>query len=257
MQSTEMAAAVHVGRATLEGGIARYARAFDLLEVIGEAGRHPRRPGLLEWRKSVPERFVFSVVVPASVAAFEPRPDRTELVAHAQMVADALEAGWWVVRTPPSVTPSARTAREMEALVGELARPGRRIAWEPRGVWSDEEARRAAERFGVHLVRDLAREERMDELPVVYTRLRALGEGARIGAAAAERVAERLVDATDSYVVVEGAGAARVRKLLREAVGEPEDAAEEAGPSEDEPLADGEGDGEWQEGDEPESEDFE
>jgi uncharacterized protein YecE (DUF72 family) len=241
-----MAVAVHVGKSTLEGGIARYARSFDLLEVAGEAGRHPRRPGLLEWRKTVPERFVFSVVVPSSLAAFEQRPDRAELLAHARMVAEALEASWWLVRTSPSVTPSARTAREMEALVAELTAEGRRIAWEPRGVWSDEEAVRAAERFGVHLVRDLAREQRADAVPVVYTRLRALGEGARIGAAAAERVAERLDDASDAFVVVEGAGAGRVRQVLREAMGHASDESEGAGEEslEGEPLDEDE-DADW------------
>jgi uncharacterized protein YecE (DUF72 family) len=230
----ETAVEVHVGRPAIEGGIARYARAFDFLEVIGEPGRHPRRPGLLEWRRVVPERFVFSVVVPSAISSFEHRPDRPELLSHARMVADALAAGWWLVRTPPSVTPSARATREIEALVGEL-RGERRIAWDPRGLWSDEDALRTAEQLGVHLVRDLAREDRMDENPIVYTRLRGLGEGARIGAAAAERLAERLSDASDSYVVVEGAGAGRVRQVLRDMAGmprgdgeeQPEDASDE------------------------------
>jgi hypothetical protein len=118
--------------------------------------------------------------------------------------------------------------------VGEL-RGERRIAWDPRGLWSDEDALRTAEQLGVHLVRDLAREDRMDENPIVYTRLRGLGEGARIGAAAAERLAERLSDASDSYVVVEGAGAGRVRQVLRDMAGmprgdgeeQPEDASDE------------------------------
>jgi uncharacterized protein YecE (DUF72 family) len=211
---------VHVGRPALDGGITRYARAFDFLEVIGEPGRHPRRPGLLEWRRVVPERFAFSVVVPSAISAFEHRPDRAELLSHARMVADALSAAWWLVRTPPSVTPSARATRDIEALVGEL-RGERRIAWDPRGLWSDEDALRTAEQLGVHLVRDLAREDRMGENPVVYTRLRALGEGARIGAVAAERLAERLSDASDSYVVVEGTGAGRVRQVLRDMAGMP------------------------------------
>jgi uncharacterized protein YecE (DUF72 family) len=252
-----MAVAVHVGRPTLEGGITRYARSFDLLEVIGEPGRHPRRPGLLEWRRAVPARFVFSVVVPTALASFESRPDRAEVLSHARMVADALEAGWWLVRTPPSVTPSARTAREMEALVAELAAPGRRIAWEPRGVWGDEEAVAAAGRLGVHLVRDLARVERSDDAAVVYTRLRALGEGARIGAAAAERVAERLADATDSFVVVEGAGAGRVRQVLREALGAADDGTTDEADADDEELLDDDDDGDGEDDEGAESEDFE
>lgn len=211
-------ATVHVGRPTIEGGMARYARSFDLLEVIAEPGRHPRRPGLLEWRRVVPERFVFSIAVPSALAALEQRTDSAEQLAHARMVADALAADWWLVRTPPSVTPSARAQRGLEALVSSL-RDERRIAWEPRGPWSDDDLRRTSQQLGVHLVRDLAREGLLDEQPVVYTRLRALGEGARIGAAAAERVAERLADSTDSYVVVEGLGAGRVRQVLREMAG--------------------------------------
>jgi hypothetical protein len=160
------------------------------------------------------------------------------------MVADALTAGWWLVRTPPSVTPSARATRDLEALVDEL-RGERRIAWEPRGVWSDEDSLRTAEQLGVHLVRDLAREDRMDDSPIVYTRLRALGEGARIGAAAAERLAERLSDASDSYVVIEGAGAGRVRQVLREMAGlprteeePPEDALDEDETEDEDSLED-------------------
>ncbi|HEX4336528.1 MAG TPA: DUF72 domain-containing protein [Polyangiaceae bacterium] len=218
----ETASAVHVGRPTIEGAIARYARAFDFVEVIGEPGRHPRRPGLLEWRRQVPERFVFSVVVHSSLSSFEQRPDRAELLSHSRMVADALAADWWLVRTPPSVTPSARATRELEALIGEL-RDERRIAWEPRGLWNDDDALRVAEQLNLYLVRDLAKEERKDERPIVYTRLRALGEGARIGAAAAERVAERLADSSDCYVIVEGSGAGRVRQVLREMAGVPQD----------------------------------
>ncbi len=226
MEPSETSSRIHVGRAALEGNIARYAKAFDLLEVAAERGRHPRRPGLLEWRRAVGEHFVFTAVVPASLSSLEVRPDAAELLAHARLVADALGASWWLLRTPPTVTPSARAARELEALVGGLRDAGRRIAWEPRGLWADEGALRLAAQLGVHLVRDLAREDRLDDDDVAYTRLRALGEGARIGAAAAERVAERLAEVSDAYVVVEGAGAGRVRQVLREMAGIPADGAE-------------------------------
>jgi hypothetical protein len=103
----------------------------------------------------------------------------------------------------------------------------RRVAWEPRGPWSDETALAAAKELGVELVRDLAREDRLDDAPIVYTRLRALGEGAKVGAAAAERVAERLEDVEEAYVVVEGVGAGRVRQVLREAAGVAVDKAPE------------------------------
>ena len=231
--TTKSPARVHVGRASLEGNIAKYARSFDLLEVVGEAGRHPRRAGLLQWRKTVGEHFAFSVVVPAALAALDTRANAPQLHEHARQVAEALEATWWVLRTPPQVTPGARSMRAVEALLAELRVGPRRVAWEPRGVWSDEQAVDAAQALGVSLIRDLAREERLDDAPVVYTRLRALGEGARIGAAAAERVAERLEDAEEAYVVVEGTGAGRMRTVLREAFGAPGDAGGEP-PDEDE-----------------------
>jgi uncharacterized protein YecE (DUF72 family) len=224
---------IRVGRASLEGGIARYARAFDLVEISGERGRHPRRPGLLAWRKAAGDEFVFSVVVPAALAALEAGAERTELLNHARMVADALGATWWLLRTPAAVAPSARSMRELKALVGELRTETRRVAWEPRGVWGDDGAPRAAEELGVHLVRDLAREDLLTDDDVVYTRLRALGEGARIGAAAAERVADRLEGASEAYVVVEGAGAGRVRQVLRDMLGAASEATEGDGLDED------------------------
>lgn len=219
MNSPPASARLHVGRASLEGAIARYGRLFNLLEVIGEQGRHPKRPGLLAWRKQVPDGFVFSVVVPSEVAALAPGAADGELLTHAEGVVDALNAGWWVLRTPPQVTPSSRSTRALGELVSRLGAGGRRIAWEPRGVWSEENVLDVAGTLGVHLIRDLAREDRLDDDPVVYTRLRALGEGARIGAAAAERVAERLEGAAEVFVIVEGAGAGRVRSVLREALG--------------------------------------
>jgi uncharacterized protein YecE (DUF72 family) len=219
MNSVKDSARVHVGRASLDGGIARYGRVFNLLEVIGERGRHPKRPGLLEWRRSVPADFVFSVVVPTDVAALTSGALEGESLKHAEGVVEALDAGWWVLRTTPQVTPSTRAIRALAELAERLATGGRRIAWEPRGVWSEEAAVAAAKTLQVRLIRDLAREDRLDDDPTVYARLRALGEGARIGAAAAERVAERLEGATEAFVVVEGAGAGRLRNVIREAFG--------------------------------------
>jgi uncharacterized protein YecE (DUF72 family) len=224
MSPVETSPRVHVGRASLEGNIQRYAKNFDLVEILGERGRHPKRPGLLEWRRVVPPEFVFSVVLPPSVAAL--RDSNEESLAHAEMVADALEASFWVLRTPPDVMPSPRSTRALAALCERLATRGRRVAWEPRGVWNEESSLATARALRVCLVRDLAKEDRLDDEDVAYTRLRALGEGTRVGAAAAERVAERLEGVTDAYIVVEGEGAGRVRKVVKEMLAaESDDAA--------------------------------
>jgi len=81
--------------------------------------------------------------------------------------------------------------------------------------------------LGVTLVRDLLREDPVLADPVVYTRIRALGEGAHVGSAGAERIAERLTDATSAYVVIEGSGAVGAQKVLRGAFGLPSEGAEE------------------------------
>lgn len=227
-----------VGTPSLRGDIARYAKRFNLLEVSAEPGRHPKHAGLLGMRRAVPSDFTFSVTPASELVALESGAQADRLIEAAKSVADPLGAAWWVLRTPPSVTPSARSLRALEALIAKLAAPGRSVAWEPRGIWRDEEAARAADSLGVSLVRDLLRDDLVSETPVVYTRIRALGEGARVGAAAAERIAERLAGADRAYVVIEGAGAAGAQKVLREAFGlaqESEDVSDDdhAGDDED------------------------
>jgi uncharacterized protein YecE (DUF72 family) len=213
------AEALFVGTPLLRGDIGRYAKRFDLLEVSAEPGRHPRRAGLLAMRREVPGEFVFSVAPSSALVSLESGERADDLVRESRAVADALEARWWVLRTPPSVTPSARSTRALEALVEKLAASGRGTAWEPRGIWRDDEASRVARSLGITLVRDLLREELDADQAVVYTRIRALGEGAHVGSAGAERIAERLSGANEAYVVVEGSGAVGVRKVLRESFG--------------------------------------
>jgi uncharacterized protein YecE (DUF72 family) len=226
---------IYVGEASLRGAIAKYAREMDLVEISGEAGKHPRKAGLVEWRRTVRKGFAFSVVVPSALASLEAQEAAAgPLLAHAREVADALAASFWVLRTPPSVTPAPRSMRGLASLVRGLGE-GRRVAWEPRGVWSAEAALEAARALGIHLVQDLAQEVRVGEATVVYTRLRALGEGTRVGANLAERVAERLEGAAEAYVVVEGEGARGARRILREMLGgsSPRTAADDDDSSDD------------------------
>jgi uncharacterized protein YecE (DUF72 family) len=219
---------VYVGQASLQGGIGRYARSFDLLEVSAEPGRRPGLKVLRAWRDEVPEAFVFSVVLPSRVSDLEGATDGAALFEQAVSVAEALRAAWWVLRTPPSVLPSARSLRRIGELAARLRGTGRSVAWDPRGLWAEDDLERAAEALGVHVVRDLSRDDPVPRGETeVYTRLRALGEGMRVGAGASERVADRLTYADRAFVIVEGAGAGRVRKALREAMGAPDDGDEQ------------------------------
>ncbi len=238
MKSLEPESRVFVGRAAVQGSIERYARAFDLVELSADPGRHPARKVLRSWREAVPEAFVFNVVVPTELARLE--GEDAQLLAQAIEMTQTLRAGWWVLRTPPSATPSARTLRHLERLLGHLRPSCERIAWEPRGVWSEEDLLRAAGSLGVNVVRDLTREDPLRGETEIYTRVRALGQGMRVTAGAAERLADRLADATRSYVVIEGAGAAHVRKSLRAVLGDA--GADDLESGDDESPESGEGD---------------
>jgi uncharacterized protein YecE (DUF72 family) len=206
-------ARVHVGQATLTGKLERYARIFDFLEVRA-APALPSPSRLRRLRSEVPEGFCFSLVVPPKLAELGASELDPALVEATRSAAGALGARWLALRTPASVAPSARSRARLARLVESVrgAAPG--IAWEPRGVWTDEDAEAAASELGVVLVRDLAEYEPPPG-PVVYTRLLALGRNARIGAGTIERVAERIESAEEAFVIAEGRGAIGLAKQLR------------------------------------------
>jgi uncharacterized protein YecE (DUF72 family) len=206
-----------VGQAGLLGQLNRYQQTFNLLEIGAEPNQVPKSTTLKKWRESVPSDFVFSVRLPAAVSRLE-RLDERALEEVCATVA-TLDASFCVMMTPPSVNPSARSKKLFEELLRQLSQRGvKRVVWEPHGVFERDEAEAWAEELGVLLAVDPTRDDPTPG-PVVYARLRALGAGARVGAAAAERVAERIVEFSSAYVVVEGQGAERVARGLRETVG--------------------------------------
>lgn len=231
---------VHVGQASLQGGLQRYAKAFDLLEVKCDPAP-PSPKHLKRLKGEAPEGFVFSLVVGRALADLAQSEPDEKLVAATHDAAKALGARWVVVRTPATVQPSARSRARLLRLVKSLGGAAEGIAWEPRGIWSDEEMLAVAEELGVTLVRDLAEHEPPPG-ELVYTRLIGLGRNLRIGSGAIERVSERLEDATLGFVIVEGQGAVAVAKALRGTVVEAEDDAEDEGEDGDEDFEGDEGD---------------
>jgi uncharacterized protein YecE (DUF72 family) len=219
---------VHVGQASLQGGLPRYAKAFDLLEVKCDPAP-PSSKHLKRLKAEAPDGFVFSLVAGRALSDLAASEPDEKLVAATREAAQALGARWLLVRTPASVTPSARSRARLARLVAALGGAAEGIAWEPRGIWTDEEVLAVAEELGVTPVRDLAEHEPPPG-DVVYTRLIGLGRNLRIGSGAIERVAERLEDATLAFVVVEGQGAVAVAKALRGSV---VDAEDEGGEDED------------------------
>lgn len=211
-----MPSELHIGSSSLIGALERYAERLDLLEVSSEPKFLPPPKRLRKMRESVPAGFHFSLVLPSALSTL-PSSGSEALLAPALEAARTLEASWVLLRTLPAVTPSERSRKRLRELVAAMA-GGPRIAWEPRGVWTPEDSEAFAEEIGVALVRDLGQADAPDS-PVVYTRLRALGQQSRISQGAIERIAERLEGAEEAYVVVEGRGAPGVARRLRAELG--------------------------------------
>lgn len=228
---------LHVGQAALRGDIARYSRRFDLLELRAEPGKLPRAKVLREWVKAVPENFVFSIMLPRVVGTLEPAPALDSALEQALSSADALAAGWIVLQTPASVRPNSRTRRRLAELVERLPRETRRVAWEPRGIWEEDESEQLAAELGVCLVRDLSRQPPAAG-SAAYCRLIALGEASRVRMGAVEQVFENLSEFDEALVVIEGEGAVRAAQTLRQLAGELSAAIEDDEDDEDDDGAD-------------------
>jgi uncharacterized protein YecE (DUF72 family) len=205
-----------VGRNALEGDIARYASRFNMLELRADATNLPRGARLADWKKRVPAEFAFSVVLPRALGQFE--SSALELGRTVEL-ADALSAKWLLLQTPASVGPSARMRERLSKLFQAVAHEGRRIAWESRGVWEDEQIEAFAAEHQVHVVRDVSRTEAPPG-DCVYTRLLALGDGVQVRASTASHVAEALAGRAEAVVVIEGHGAENAAKLLRQELAE-------------------------------------
>jgi uncharacterized protein YecE (DUF72 family) len=241
---------VHVGQASLKGHLERYAKTFDLLEVRSD----PALPSLKHLKRlsqQAPEGFSFSLVLPRKLSELSETPDAGKL-AEVRTAAAALGARFVLVRTPATFAPSARSRARFAALVKGLEGAGT-IAWEPRGIWTDEEIASVAAELGVLAVRDLAEQDPIPG-PLVYTRLLALGRNTRIGSGAIERVSERLEEVEEAFIVVEGQGAVQLAKRLRGGES-PEDSEDEDDEDEDEDESDDDESGDGEDGEDEDGDD--
>ena len=183
-----------------------------MLELRADATNLPRGARLADWRKRVPADFAFSIVMPRALGLFE---SSTIELGRTLELADALSAQWLLLQTPSSVGPSARMRERLAKLFEAVKHDTRRVAWESRGVWEDEQIEEFAAAHDVHVVRDVSRTE-PPAGDCVYTRLLALGEGVQVRASTAEHLAELLSDREEAVVVIEGHGAEHAAKLLRQ-----------------------------------------
>jgi hypothetical protein len=211
---------VHIGEGRLPSDFARYAKRFSFLELDSEPGKVPAKARLRACAEQAPEGFVFSLIVPAVVASLEGGDAALEALKRANALANMLDARWWVVRTPALVRPTRRTREQLGELFTRLRDGGRRIAWEPRGLWEDAAASETALELGAHLVRDVA-QQAPPPASTLYARILALGRGTRVGLGLAAAVADRLRDIDEAFVVVEGRGAQELQRAVLAAAAEP------------------------------------
>jgi len=204
----------HVGLPTLEGDIERYAAKYDLLELRPGDGAIPKPATLKAWRRKVPPSFVFSVVLPKAVGELKPSPALDQALELALGVARDVEARCLVIATPASITPTELNKKRLGALVDKIPHDAVTLAWEPRGIWETEEAIETADKLGLVLVVDAAREP-APEGATAYFRLRGLGESTRLSPAAIDKVSSALAARREAYVIVETSGPLAVAEMLR------------------------------------------
>jgi len=207
-----------VGMPGLQGDIEKYQRRFDIVELRPVDTSLPRTATLRKWRKAVPPTFVFSVVLPRVVGQLAPGKELDEAFEASLEVARAVEARCIVLQTPPTVRPTALNRKRLAALFERIPPEGTVRCWEPLGMWERAEMLELSRSMGVVLVLDAAREQ-PPRGPFAYTRLRALGSSAALGASTIERVADRLRRKREAFVIVEsGRDAPRVRSALSTAL---------------------------------------
>ncbi len=207
-----------VGLPALRGDLGKYSSRFDMVELHPVDTSLPRAGGLRKWRAATPPTFVFSVVLPRDVGALEPGDALEKALAASLSVATTLEARCIVLQTPASIRPTGTNKKRLAALLDRIPKEGVVRCWEPLGMWEREDILATARDLGVVPVLDVA-SEAPPSGSVVYTRLRALGKTSAMSAAAMEKIADRLRNRREVYVVVERAPeATRVRTALNEAL---------------------------------------
>ncbi len=206
-----------IGQPSLTGKLATYAKAFGMVEVRPVDTPLPGAKTLRKWREQVPPAFAFSVVLPRCVARLDDDEGVDDALARSLAAARSLEASCLLLATPASVRPTKRNRQRIAALAERLPRDGQLLAWHAAGIWNDEEIMQTAADSGLLPVFDAAQQP-LPPGPVVYTRIQALGNAARLGSERIERIADQLANRREAFVVVDRGIAKSLRRRLVEAV---------------------------------------
>jgi uncharacterized protein YecE (DUF72 family) len=204
-----------VGQSSLRGELARYARHLNFLELLAEPSLLPKLTKLAGYRKQAPT-FPFSVVL--SPHCFDaPSPATTRVLEYGLSVAQALEATWLVVRTPPTVRPGPAGEKRLEQFIAGLPAGTHQIAWDARGLWEMATVQKVSARLKITPVLDASNVASWGAAPIegaCYTRLLGIGVAQRPSETLLARLLERVIGCEHLYLVVDGPSAVQTRQAL-------------------------------------------
>jgi len=203
----------------MQGAIERYAGKFNLLEVRPDPETQFSPKTLRRWRKAVPPAFAFSVVLPSVVTDLRGSPEADAALESTLEMATLLESPVMVIHNPMSVTPTATNRKKLQQLVQRIPHDIVKLAWEPAGLWEEEDTRLIAADLGLVLIGDAARDP-LAPGQTAYTRLRGLGDSRRLSLARMDKVLERLKPYREVFVIIETDGPGAVAKAIRASAAE-------------------------------------
>lgn len=204
-----------VGLPHLKGKLATYAERFDIVEVRPVDNPLPKTSKLAGWREQVPPSFAFSVVLPSAVAKLGDGDEAA--LTQALEAARVLQATAIVLATPALVRPTKKNRERIRELADKLPRDAHTLVWHAQGMWETEDVMATASAAGLLPVFDAAQEP-LPPGPIVYTRIRAMGHAAQLGADRIDLVAHQLAGRREATVIIDGEQAGKVRAELRSAL---------------------------------------
>ena len=140
-------------------------------------------------------------------------PQVEEAWAATTRAAEALGADTVVLRTPPSFAPGARGRRRLETFVDRRRQEGRRLVWEPEGLWEPDELSLLARQLDITLLTPPPAEGRI----VLERRWLLPGSGGSAadlrGSAADSLLYDVLNEASDGSITVVFAGGLALKNL--------------------------------------------
>lgn len=206
-----------VGLPALTGKLTSYVERFDMVELRPVDSSLPRAGTLARWRDEVPRLFAFSVVLPRAVADLAPGPAHDAALEESLEVARVLQANCIVLATPASVRPTKKSRDAVSRIAERLGGRGHLCVWDAAGLWEPQDFMETAHAAGLLPVFDAAQEP-LPPGPVAYTRVRALGHAARLGAHRVAAIAEQLRERREAYVVADPAVAKKLKAGLASAL---------------------------------------